>query len=263
MQRSKTHSGADHQPDIKHSLTPLLIALLFFAAALLYASVGNAGATSYLAVMAFFGFPPGEMKPTALVLNIVVAAVAAYKFYRAGYFSWRIFWPFAIASIPFAYLGGGILLPASIYKPMIGLALFYVAYRLFRMPPANGNPGQIQIAPLWASLAIGAGMGFLAGLTGIGGGILLSPLLLLVGWADARQAAAAAAVFNLVNSFAGLAGHLAIISSLPAALPVWALTAGLGGWIGAEYGSRKLATQRLQQILAIILIIAAIRIGVP
>jgi uncharacterized protein len=244
------------------SPTSILIALLFGATAMLYASVGNAGATSYLAVMALFGFTPEEMKPTALVINSLVASIAAYKFYRAGYFSWQIFWPFALTSIPFAYLGGGILLPEIVYKPIIGLVLFYAAYRLFRLQSINDNLVIIHSAPLWGALVAGAGMGFLAGLTGIGGGILLGPLLLLLNWAEARQAAGAAAVFNLVNSLAGLTGHLVVIASLPEALPVWALAAGVGGWIGAEYGSRKLASRRLQQILAVILVIAGIRIGI-
>jgi hypothetical protein len=238
----------------------ILIALLFFATALLYSSVGLAGATSYLAVMALFGFPPEEMKSTALSLNILVAAIAAMKFYRAGYFSWQTFWPFALTSIPFAYLGGRILLPENIYKPIISLVLFYTAFRLFRLQTSNGKIAKIHSAPLWASLCAGAGMGLLAGLTGIGGGILIGPLLMLMGWAEARQAAGVAAVFNLVNSIAGLSGHLMVISSLPAAIPVWALAAGTGGWIGAEYGSRRLESRRLPQILAAILIIAGFRI---
>ena len=242
------------------ALTSVLIALLFFATALLYSSVGLAGATSYLAVMALFEFPPAEMKSTALALNILVATIAATKFYRAGNFSWQTFWPFALTSIPFAYLGGRILLPATIYKPLISLVLFYTAFRLFRMQPKNGNSVTIHSPPLWASLSAGAGMGLLAGLTGIGGGILLSPLLLLMGWAEARQAAGVAAVFNLVNSIAGLSGSLMVISSLPAAIPIWAMAAGSGGWIGAEYGSRRLESKRLHQILALILIIAGFRI---
>jgi hypothetical protein len=237
----------------------ILIAVLFFATALLYSSVGLAGATSYLAVMALFGFPPAEMKSTALALNILVAAIASIKFYWAGYFSWRTFWPFALTSIPFAYLGGRIALPENIYKPIISLVLFYTAYRLLQLKPRRENSSGIHPAPLWASLGAGAGMGVLSGLTGIGGGILLGPLLLLMDWADARQAAAATAVFNLVNSIAGLTGSLMVISNLPNSIPIYAVAAGLGGWIGAEYGSHKLASRRLQQILAIILIIAGIR----
>lgn len=221
------------------TLTSVLIALLFFATALLYSSVELAGATSYLAVMALFGFLPVEMKSTALTLNILVAAIAATKFYRAGTFSWQTFWPFALTSIPFAYLGGRILLPATIYKPIISIVLFYTAFRLFRLQPKNGNSMTIHSAPLWASLSAGAGMGLLAGLTGIGGGILLGPLLMLMGWAEARQAAGIAAVFNLVNSIAGLSGSLMVISSLPAAIPIWALAAGSERNLAAAAWSRN------------------------
>jgi hypothetical protein len=210
--------------------------------------------------MALFGFPPEEMKSTALVLNILVAAIAAFKFYQARYFSWQIFWPFAITSIPFAYLGGRIMLPATLYKPIVSLVLFYTAYRLLRLHAKSDLPLVTHRAPLWAALLSGTLIGFVAGLSGVGGGIFLSPLLLLAGWAEIRYAVGSAAAFNLVNSFAGLTGHLAIVSGLPETLPLWALAAVIGGWIGAEYGSRKLASQRLQQILAAILVIAGIRI---
>ena len=237
----------------------VLIALLFFATALLYASVGNAGATSYLAVMAFFGFLPEEMKSTALALNVLVAAIATFKFYQARRFSWQIFWPFAVTSVPFAYLGGRILLPAMLYKPIVSLILFYTAYLLLRLHPKSDQPVVDHRASWWAALLSGAGIGFVAGLSGIGGGIFLGPLLILAGWAETQYAVGAAAAFNLVNSLAGLTGHLATISGLPDALPLWALAAGTGSWLGAEYGSRKLASQRLQQILAVILAIAGIK----
>lgn len=227
---------------------------------MLYASVGNAGASSYLAVMALFGFSPQEMKSTALTLNILVAGIAAYKFYRAGSTSWRLLAPFALTSIPFAYLGGRILLPEQIYEPIVSLVFLFAAWRLFRLQHANSEAPVSHPAPLWAALGAGAGIGLLAGLTGIGGGIFLGPLLLLAGWSEARQAAGAAAIFNLINSIAGLAGHLQVINNLPGAIPVWAITAGLGGWIGAEYGSRRLASRRLQQILAAILVLAALRL---
>ncbi len=227
---------------------------------MLYASIGNAGATSYLAVMALFGFPPAEMKSTALVLNILVASIAAFKFYRAGCFSWRLFLPFSLTSIPFAYLGGRILLPEEIYNPIISLVLLYAAFRLFKLSRNDRQGLVVHPPPLWAALGAGAGMGLLAGLTGIGGGILLSPLLIFLGWSETRRAAGAAAFFNLTNSIAGLSGHLSVIGSLPAAIPFWALAAGVGGWIGAEYGSHRLASLRLQQILAVILVLAALRI---
>jgi len=226
---------------------------------MLYASVGNAGASSYLAVMALFGFSAQGMKSTALTLNILVAGIAAYKFYRAGCLSWRLLAPFAITSIPFAYLGGSILMPEHVYEPVVSLVLLFAAWRLFRLQNANSAAPVSHPAPLWAALGAGAGIGLLAGLTGIGGGIFLGPVLLLADWAEARQAAGAAAIFNLINSIAGFAGHLQVINNLPNAIPMWAIAAGLGGWIGAEYGSRRLASRRLQQILATILVLAAFR----
>lgn len=248
-----------------HLLTgvSLILAIFFFAAALLYASVGNAGASSYLAVMAFFGLPHDEMRATALSLNVLVAAIAAYKFYRAGCFDGRLFWPFALSSIPFSFLGGSIVLPGTIYRVTVGLVLLYAAYRLFRRAGADdGNEPQNPVSR-WQSLIAGAVMGLIAGLTGVGGGIFLGPLLLFSGWADARRAAGAAAVFNLVNSLAGLAGQFSIMVSLPATIPIWGLAAGMGGWIGAEYGSRRLGSGRLQQILALILVIAGLRLMFP
>lgn len=240
----------------------LILAIFFFAAALLYASVGNAGASSYLAVMAFFGLPYDEMRATALSLNVLVAAIAAYKFYRAGCFDGRLFWPFALTSIPFSFLGGSIVLPGAIYRVVVGLVLLYAAYRLFRRAAIDDLEETQTPVSRWQSLVAGAAMGLIAGLTGVGGGIFLGPLLLFSGWADARRAAGAAAVFNLVNSLAGLAGQFSIMVSLPASIPFWGLAAGIGGWIGAEYGSRRLGSRRLQQILAVILVIAGLRIMV-
>ena len=154
------------------------------------------------------------------------------------------------------------MLPATLYKPIVSLLLFYTAYRMLRLHSKSDQPVVTYQAPLWALLLIGALIGFVAGLSGIGGGIFLSPLLLLAGWAETRYAVGAAAVFNLVNSLAGLTGHLAVISGLPGSIPLWALAAGIGGWVGAEYGSRKLASRHLKQILAAILVIAGVRIGV-
>jgi uncharacterized membrane protein YfcA len=245
-------------------MTPVtvLIACLFFAIAILYAAVGNAGATGYLAIMGIFSVAPDDMKVTALTLNVIVATIAAFKFRQAGWFRWRLFWPFALTSIPFSYLGGGILLPSDLYKPLVSLILFFAAYRLLRQGHSENTPDKISPAPLWLAGLCGAAIGLIAGLSGVGGGIFLGPLLLIAGWAEARQAAAASAVFNLVNSLAGLAGHLSWMTHLPSALPWWALAAGAGGWIGAEYGSRKLTSPRLKQILAAILVIAGIRIGI-
>lgn len=233
----------------------IVIALLFFVGAALYASVGHGGASSYLAVMGLFSFAPEVMKPTALALNILVSAVATLKFYRAGLFKWNLFWPFAIASIPAAYVGGATALPARWYKVLVGVVLIYAAVWMFRssLRPINKEP---HAPPLWAAIVSGLAIGFLSGLTGVGGGIFLSPLLLYMGWSETRATSAAAAPFILVNSISGLLGHLSSVAQLPANIPLWGATAVLGGWIGASYGSKRAPAPVLRQLLSLVLIVA-------
>jgi uncharacterized protein len=233
----------------------VVIALLFFVGAALYASVGHGGASSYLAVMGLFSFAPEVMKPTALALNILVSAVATLKFYRAGLFKWNLFWPFAIASIPAAYVGGATTLPARWYKMLVGVVLIYAAVWMFRssLRPINKEP---HSPPLLAAIVCGVAIGFLSGLTGVGGGIFLSPLLLYMGWSETRATSAVAAPFILVNSISGLLGHFTSVAQLPANIPLWGATAVLGGWIGASYGSKRAPTPVLRQLLSLVLIVA-------
>lgn len=238
----------------------LALAVAFFLAAMVYASVGNAGATSYLAVMSFFALPHDEMRATALVLNVLVASIATVKFVKAGCFDGRLFWPFAVTSIPLAFLAGRITLPGATYRILVGLALGYAAFRLWQGVRNTNSPEKRVEIPRWQQLLAGAGIGLMCGLTGLGGGIFLGPLLLFMGWADVRRAAGASAVFNLLNSLAGLSGQLSIMAALPPAIPVWGLAAFGGGWIGAEYGSHHLGSKRMQQILALILLIAGLRL---
>ncbi|WKZ52766.1 MAG: sulfite exporter TauE/SafE family protein [Anaerolineales bacterium] len=234
------------------------LTVLIFIAALLYSSVGHAGASGYLAAMALLGIAPDVMKPTALVLNVLVATIATIKFYRAGCFSWSIFFPFAIASIPFSFVGGAITLPSHLYKPIVGLILLYAAYRLFRV---NSTPtaSEVKTIPLWLALVSGAGIGLLSGLTGTGGGIFLSPLLLFMGWAETRQTSGVSAAFILVNSIAGLLGQFSSIAILPSAIPIWAIAAIVGGFIGSEYGSKRLGNIMLRRLLAVVLVIAGLK----
>lgn len=209
--------------------------------------------------MALFAVAPDVMKPTALVLNILVATIATVKFYRAGCFSWPILWPLVLTSIPFSYIGGAITLPTSIYKPIVGVILLYAAYRLIliagSITDAATNP-----LPLWAALLSGAVIGLLSGLTGTGGGIFLSPLLLFNGWAETKQISGVSAAFILVNSTAGLLGHLSSVAAIPATIPYWAMAAIIGGWIGSEYGSHRLATPNLRRLLALVLLIAGLKL---
>ena len=234
------------------------LAVLFLLAAMLYSSVGHAGASAYIAVMALFGVVPAVMKPTALALNILVAFVATYKFYRAGRFSFELFWPFAVTSIPAAFIGGALTLPARWYDTIVGVVLLYAAIWMFRSAKTVAKV-LVHPPPMWAALACGLVIGLLSGLTGVGGGIFLSPLILMMGWAETRATSGIAAAFILVNSIAGLLGHVSSIANLPGALPVWGIAVVIGGWIGAEYGSKRLAIPVLRQLLSVVLIIAGMK----
>jgi len=239
--------------------TITVLALLIFAAAMLYSSVGHAGASGYLAAMALLSVEPAVMKPTALCLNILVASIATYQFARAGCFSWRLFWPFAVASVPAAYIGGAIVLPGGFYRPLVGALLLLAAVRLlFAKPPAAD--AQIKPPHLVLCLMAGAGIGLLSGLTGTGGGIFLSPLLLLMGWAETKQTSGVSAAFILVNSVAGLAGLLSSWVPLPSAIPLWAVAAVTGGLVGSHYGSRRLQSVALRRVLALVLVVAGLKL---
>jgi len=222
-----------------------------------YAAVGHGGASAYLAAMALAGIAPAEMRPVALVLNVLVSSLATWKFYRAGHFRWPLFWPFAAAAIPLAYVGGAITLPGQAYKVLVGVVLIYAAWQLWRSARAGAEMRELREPPLAAAMAIGGAMGLLAGLTGVGGGIFLSPLLIMLGWAGTKQTSAVAAPFILVNSVAGLA---AIFVTRGVALPayVWFLAPAVlaGGWLGAEYGSRRFANPVVRRVLAAVLALA-------
>ena len=238
------------------AILPLLAAGML-AAAFVYASVGHGGASAYLAAMALAGIAPAEMRPIALTLNVLVSALATWKFWRAGHFHWRLFWPFAAVSIPFAYLGGAITLPGQAYKIVVGLVLAYAGWQLWRSFRAGDEMRAVRAPAIPLAMALGAAMGLLSGLTGVGGGIFLSPLLLMLGWAGTKQTSAVAAPFILVNSLAGLAaGFVVGTASLPTM--TWALAAAvlMGGWLGAEYGSRRFANPVVRRVLAVVLAVA-------
>jgi uncharacterized membrane protein YfcA len=231
-----------------------MLGILFLLTALLYSSVGHAGASGYLAAMALFDMAPDQMKPTALVLNALVAAIGTWNFWRGGWFRWRLFWPFALTSIPAALIGGAITLPDNYYRPLVGAVLIYSSVRLLLpVAPAERepNPPAIPIA-----LVAGALLGLLSGLTGVGGGIFLSPLIVLLGWGTVRQASGVAAPFILVNSIAGLAGRGLTVAMLPVAMPLWLLAVLAGGMLGSWLGSRRLPTVAIRRLLAVVLMLA-------
>lgn len=237
----------------------VILSLLIFAAGLIYSSVGHAGASGYLAAMALFGLAPEVMKPTALFLNILVATIAAVQFFRAGFFTWSVFWPFAVTSIPFAFIGGALSFSGSVYKQVLGLILLFAAYRLFQYRQF-AIAGATKPLPVHIAALFGAGIGLLSGAIGIGGGIFLSPLLLFMGWAGTKQTAGVSAAFILVNSVAGIAGHLASVKFLPSDIYLFAIAAVLGGTIGSHLGSKKFANPVLYSLLAVVLLIAGAKL---
>lgn len=237
----------------------LLTALLMGIGALLYTSVGHAGASAYLAIMALVGFAPETMKPTALVLNILVASFTSWRFVRAGQFDLRTALPFIAGAVPFAFLGGAVQLPAELYRPIVGVVLWLAGIRLLWPRPLE-RQRMITAPPVLAGLLGGAGIGLLSGLTGTGGGIFLSPVLLFCGWAAPRRASGIAAVFILCNSIAGLAGNLSSVGRLPAELPWFVAAVASGALIGTHLGVVRLPSTRLFQVLGLVLLIAGAKL---
>ena len=234
----------------------LLAAGMLFAA-FAYASVGHGGASAYIAAMALAGIAPPEMRPVALLLNILVSSLATWKFCRAGHFRWGLFWPFAAVSIPFAYLGGAVTLPGHAFKILVGLVLLYAAWQLWRSGRAGDEMRPVREPPLLWAMPIGAALGLLSGLTGVGGGIFLSPLLLMLGWAGTKQTSAISAPFILVNSVAGItAALIAGKASVPAYTAFLAPAVLVGGWLGAEFGARRFANPLVRRVLAVVLALA-------
>lgn len=229
---------------------------LFFLAALLFSSVGHGGASAYLAVMALLGLAPESMRPAALLLNVLVASIGFYKFYRAKAFDWQLFWPLAIMSVPLAFIGGQMHLPPQYYKSLVGAVLVFAAMQIFLKAQANTLQANIHAPPRPVLFCLGAGLGLLSGLTGIGGGIFLSPVLLLLNWAEPRIISGVAAAFILANSVSGLAGVLAKQSVLSVHLGYWAVAVVLGGLIGAEYGSKRLTSPSIRKLLALVVFFA-------
>lgn len=244
-------------------VSTIILTVLVFLASALYASVGQAGASGDIAAMGLVGVPVASMKPIALILNLFVATIGTYRFYRSGYFSWALFWPFAVTSIPAAFIGGLILLPTQIYRPVVGLVLVYAAYRLVRLSVSSHSEATTTSVPLLVGMLWGAVIGLLSGLIGVGGGIFLSPLLLLAGWAETRQTAGVCVAFVLVNSIAGLAGNISAVHRIPI-LVLWLIpAAAIGGFVGSYLGSKRLNPATLRVLIATALVVAAIKMIFP
>ena len=235
--------------DIQLAVVALAVAVIAF----LYSSVGHAGASGYIAVMTLFGFAATVIKPTALALNILVASIGTFQFWRAGHFSWSLFWPFALFSVPAAFFGGYMRTSPGVFKWLIGGVLLFSAARLFfrqREPDAVKPPARA------VAFGVGATIGLLSGLTGTGGGIFLTPLLLFRNWANARPAAAISALFILVNSMAGLVGFVSSGKRVPSVAWLLAVAAVAGGTLGSHLGSTRFPVRTIYLLLALVLLIA-------
>ncbi len=237
------------------------LALCMLIGAALYSSVGHAGASAYIALMALFGIPATVMRPTALVLNIIVATFASVRYARAGLFRWRTLWPFLLGAIPFAFIGGWVSLPGELYRPLVGGVLFLSAVRLL-WPKELKSATQASDPPIVPAILCGAGIGLLSGLTGTGGGIFLSPLLLFLAWSPPKPASGVAAVFILCNSASGLLGNLTSVQSLPSNLPLYAAAVMVGAVIGTTLGIRLSSPMVLKALGIVLLVASAKLIGV-
>lgn len=236
----------------------LLLAAGMFLGAVLYTSVGHAGASAYIALMALFGVAPAVMRPTALALNVLVAAFTSLRYIGAGLFRWRTVWPFLLGALPFAFIGGAIQIPGAYYRPLVGIVLLIGGVRLLWPRPLTSNTEPVD-PPVWLGALCGAGIGLLSGLTGTGGGIFLSPLLLFFGWSATRPASGIAAVFILCNSAAGLLGNFAAVKALPPDLPLYAVAVLLGAAVGTTLGIR-FAVPAILRALGIVLLIAGLKL---
>lgn len=241
--------------DIEHIWLFLLILPIV---AFLYASVGHGGASGYLALMALFSFAPETMKPTALLLNVFVAGIASYHYYKAGFFNKRLFLSFAIASIPMAFIGGAIEVDASIYKNILGVLLIFAILKMLNVFGKENNT--VNKIKIWQGLIVGGIIGFFSGLIGIGGGIILTPIILLLHWGKMKEAAAVSALFILVNSASALVGQISSGVHIASDSFILAGIALVGGFLGSYHGSRKFNNGVLRYLLAFVLIIASVKL---
>ena len=213
--------------------------------AALFTSVGHGGASAYIALMALFGLAPGVIRPTALALNVLVTSFSSLRYYQAGLFSWRTLWPVLLGAIPMAFIGGGIQLPGNFYKPLVGVVLLVAAARLL-MPQELKSTLTPKDIPVGWGIVCGIAIGFLAGLTGTGGGIFLSPILLFMGWSETRTASGVTSVFILCNSLAGLAGNYASLGALPSQL--WLFVPGRADRRGVRHAAWHLNARQTRHI---------------
>ena len=238
---------------LQHVLFPAALAVIAAA----YAAVGQAGATGYIAAMGIVGFPPDVIRPAALALNTLVAAIGTARFARAGHLTWRGTYPFILLGVPFSVLGGATHLSASIYKPVVGALLIVAAWRMAKSArlAASTDERTPPHPPLLPSIVAGAVIGFVAGVTGIGGGIFVAPLVLTLHWLNTRHAAGLSAIFNLLNSAAALAGVWSTSLILPPQLPSWLVSVAIGAILGSWLGVKHLPPAVLRYLLSALLLV--------
>lgn len=237
----------------------LLFSILIFAVAFFYASVGHGGGSGYLALMSVFNFPLAQIKPSVLILNIFVSSISFYHFFKQSYFRWRLFWPFVVLSIPLAFLGSFIALDPKLYKQILGFCLIVAVLRIFGVFGKNNNEPSKPL-PILPAVLIGGTIGFLSGIIGIGGGIFLSPIILIFNWGSVKETAAVSSLFIVINSISGLMGFLKQGFQLDLQLYVWILIAFFGGYLGAFWGSKRAFSSKLKNILAVVLAFAGLKL---
>jgi uncharacterized membrane protein YfcA len=237
----------------------VLFLLAIGLVAVLYSSVGHGGASGYLALMALFGIDVVMMKPSALILNLFVSSIAFISYYRAGHFRMRLLLPFVVTSIPLAYLGATLEIPPELYKKILAVCLLIAAMRILIRPREEQELRKISV-PI--ALVAGALIGFFSGMIGIGGGIILSPLLLLTRWGGMKETAAASAAFIFLNSAAGLTGHVAAGMEVSPKIALWIAVAAAGGLLGSWTGGFKLSVSSLRYLITAVLLIACIKLFV-
>ena len=235
----------------------IILAVCILIVAFLYASAGHGGASGYLAFMSLFSVAPVYMKTSALLLNVFVSLIAFTAYYHAGHFRWKLLFPFVITSIPMAFIGAKININPHTYKIVLGFLLILATFRILYKPfekKVTKDPSFI------VAMAVGGVIGFFSGMTGIGGGIILSPILLLLNWATIKETAAVSALFIFLNSIAGLSGTWHEGIALPPQIIYWVMAGLIGGMAGAWAGSHKFTVKGLTYVLSLVLLIAGVKL---